>query len=120
MTATHPALQFTEADLLGRVSSVDTSRVAVDVSNSVLLTRIGIGNLIAIKGSTAREFLIAITERVTVSSQGSKGTLASGSAARGFPRSTKRYQAFRFMLRQTFRAMAVSQVISLLWFLKPG
>jgi hypothetical protein len=65
MTATPAALQFTEADLLGRVSSVDTSRVAVDVSNSVLLTRIGIGNLIAIKGSTEREFLIAITERVT-------------------------------------------------------
>lgn len=65
MTATLAALQFVEADLLGRVSSVDTSRVAVDVSNSVLLTRIGIGNLIAIKGSTEREFLIAITERVT-------------------------------------------------------
>lgn len=59
------ALQFAEADLLGCVSSVDTSRVAVDVSNSELLTRIGIGNLIAIKGSTEREFLIAITERVT-------------------------------------------------------
>lgn len=65
MTATPAALQFAEADLLGRVSSVDTSRVAVDVSNSVLLTRIGIGNLVAIKGSTEREFLIAITERVT-------------------------------------------------------
>jgi len=65
MTADLAALQFAEADLLGRVSSVDTSRVAVDVSNSVLLTRIGIGNLIAIKGSTEREFLIAITERVT-------------------------------------------------------
>lgn len=65
MIATPAALQFAEADLLGRVSSVDTSRVAVDVSNSVLLTRIGIGNLIAIKGSTEREFLIAITERVT-------------------------------------------------------
>ena len=65
MTANPAALQFAEADLLGRVSSVDTSRVAVDVSNSVLLTRIGIGNLIAIKGSTEREFLIAITERVT-------------------------------------------------------
>lgn len=65
MTATPAALQFVGADLLGRVSSVDTSRVAVDVSNSVLLTRIGIGNLIAIKGSTEREFLIAITERVT-------------------------------------------------------
>ncbi len=65
MTDTLAALQFTDADLLGRVSSVDTSRVAVDVSNSVLLTRIGIGNLIAIKGSTEREYLIAITERVT-------------------------------------------------------
>lgn len=65
MTVTPAALQFAEADLLGRVSSVDTSRVAVDVSNSVLLTRIGIGNLIAIRGSTEREFLIAITERVT-------------------------------------------------------
>lgn len=65
MTATPAALQFAEADLLGRVSSVDTSRVAVDVSNSVMLTRIGIGNLIAIRGSTEREFLIAITERVT-------------------------------------------------------
>ncbi|MBU2854951.1 ATP-binding protein [Acidithiobacillus ferriphilus] len=59
------ALQFSEAELLGRVASVDTSRVSVDVSNSVLLTRIGIGNLIAIRGSTEREYLIAITERVT-------------------------------------------------------
>jgi hypothetical protein len=65
MNAIPAALQFAEADLLGRVSSVDTSRLAIDVSNSVLLTRIGIGNLIAIKGSTEREFLIAITERVT-------------------------------------------------------
>lgn len=65
MTATPPALQFDAADLLGRVSSVDTSRVAIDVSNSALLTRIGIGGLVAIKGSTEREFLVAITERVT-------------------------------------------------------
>ena len=56
MTNTHAALQFVETDLLGRVASVDTSRVSVDVSNSVLLTRIGIGNLIAIKGSAEREF----------------------------------------------------------------
>lgn len=59
------ALQFSESDLLGKVVSVDTSRVAVNVSNSVLLTRIGIGNLIAIRGSTEREYLIAIAERVT-------------------------------------------------------
>ena len=62
---TQPALQFTDSDLLGRVVSVDTSRVAVDVSNSTLLTRIGIGNLIAVRGATEREYLIAVTERVT-------------------------------------------------------
>jgi len=59
------ALQFDEKDLVGRVAGVDTSRVAVDVTNSVLLTRIGIGNLIAIRGSTEQEYLIAIAERVT-------------------------------------------------------
>ena len=65
MTDTPAALQFTEAELLGKVAAVDTCRVSVDVSNSILLTRIGIGNLIAIRGSTEREYLIAITERVT-------------------------------------------------------
>ncbi len=65
MTDTPAALQFTDAELLGKVASVDTSRVAVDVSDSVLLTRTGIGSLIAIRGSTEREYLIAITERVT-------------------------------------------------------
>ncbi|MFA9441777.1 ATP-binding protein [Uliginosibacterium sp. sgz301328] len=65
MNDTPAALQFTEAELLGRVAAVDTSRVSIDVSNSVLLTRIGIGNLIAVRGSTEREYLIAVTERVT-------------------------------------------------------
>jgi len=62
---TNAALQFTENDLIGTVASVDTSRVLIDVSHSELLTRIGIGNLVAIKGSTEREYLIAVTERVT-------------------------------------------------------
>lgn len=61
---TDAALQLSEDDKIGRVASVDTSRVAVDVTNSVLLTRIGIGQLIAIQGSTEREYLIAMTERV--------------------------------------------------------
>jgi hypothetical protein len=65
MIDTPAALQFSEVELLGKVISVDTSRVTIDVSNSVMLTRIGIGNLIAIRGSTEREYLIAITERVT-------------------------------------------------------
>ncbi|SCB55083.1 hypothetical protein GA0061098_103457 [Bradyrhizobium shewense] len=62
---TEAALQFAETDKIGRVASVDTSRVAIDVTNSVLLTRLGIGQIIAIRGTTEREYLIAMTERVT-------------------------------------------------------
>ena len=62
---TEAALQFNEENEIGRVVSVDTSRVAVDVTNSALLTRIGIGQLIAIRGATEREYLISMTERVT-------------------------------------------------------
>lgn len=62
---TDAALQFVDNDKIGRVASVDTSRVAIDVTNSVLLTRIGIGQLIAIRGATEREYLIGMTERVT-------------------------------------------------------
>jgi uncharacterized protein len=59
------ALQFETSDLIGHVVSVDTSRVLISVSDSVLLTSIGIGQLLAIKGATQQEFLIAITEKVT-------------------------------------------------------
>lgn len=69
MTAAPVALQFDGITPLGKVASVDTSRVAVDVSDSVLLTRIGVGNLMAIRGTTEAEFLIAIVERVTRSMQ---------------------------------------------------
>ncbi|WP_054312001.1 ATP-binding protein [Mesorhizobium sp. 1M-11] len=62
---TDAALQFSEDDKIGRVASVDTSRVAIDVANSQLLTRIGIGQLVAIRGATEREYLISMTERVT-------------------------------------------------------
>ena len=62
---TEAALQFANDDRIGRVASVDTSRVAIDVTNAVLLTRIGIGQLVAIRGATEREYLIAMTERVT-------------------------------------------------------
>lgn len=62
---TEAALQFADEDKIGRVASVDTSRVVIDVTNSILLTRIGIGQLIAIRGMTEREYLIAMTERVT-------------------------------------------------------
>lgn len=62
---TGPALVFTENDEIGRVAGVDTSRVAIDVTNSEMLTRVGIGQLIAIKGVTQAEYLIGMTDRVT-------------------------------------------------------
>lgn len=58
-------LNFSGNDLVGKVTSVDTSRVLIDVENSILLTRIGIGYLLAIKGSTQHEYLIGLVERVT-------------------------------------------------------
>lgn len=62
---TEAALQFSDDEKIGRVASVDTSRVSIDVTNSTLLTRIGIGQLVAIRGATEREYLISMTERVT-------------------------------------------------------
>ncbi len=58
-------LQFEDKDLIGRVASVDTSRVYIDVDNHSLLTRISVSNLIAVQGATLQEFLIGITERIT-------------------------------------------------------
>lgn len=58
-------LQFEDAQCLGRVSSVDTSRVLIDAENPQLVTTVAVGSLVAIQGATASEFLIGITERVT-------------------------------------------------------
>lgn len=62
---TGAALDFTDNEQIGRVAGVDTSRVAIDVTNSEMLTRVGIGQLIAIRGVTQSEFLIAMADRVT-------------------------------------------------------
>jgi uncharacterized protein len=62
---TTPALQFDTPDRIGRVAAVDTSKVLIDVEEPTLMTRIGVGNLIAVRGATEREFLIGITERLT-------------------------------------------------------
>lgn len=56
--------QFEDKDNIGVIAAVDTSRAIIDVSNSELLTRIGVGNLVAINGGTPQEFLIGVTETV--------------------------------------------------------
>ncbi|MCC6230494.1 MAG: ATP-binding protein [Phycisphaerales bacterium] len=65
MTSETPVLSFEAASKLGKVAAVDTSRVLIAVENAALLPRAAVGSLVAIQGSTAQEFLIGMTERVT-------------------------------------------------------
>jgi len=58
-------LTFNQSNRLGKVASVDTSRVLIAVENAALLPRAAVGSLVAIQGATAQEFLIGMTERVT-------------------------------------------------------
>ncbi len=58
-------LIFEEQDKIGRVASVDTSKVIIDAEDQAIVTRIGIGNLVAILGATEHEYLIGIVEKVT-------------------------------------------------------
>ncbi|RIL06813.1 MAG: ATPase [Proteobacteria bacterium] len=60
-----PILTFDAPSRLGKVASVDTSRVLIAVENAALLPRAAVGSLVAIQGATAQEFLIGMTERVT-------------------------------------------------------
>lgn len=60
-----PILTFDAPSKLGKVVSVDTSRVLIEVENAALLPRASVGSLVAIQGTTAQEFLIGMTERVT-------------------------------------------------------
>ena len=60
-----PVLTFDAPSKLGKVASVDTSRVLIAVENPALLPRAAVGSLVAIQGTTAQEFLIGMTERVT-------------------------------------------------------
>lgn len=60
-----PVLTFDAPNKLGQVASVDTSRVLIAVENAALLPRASVGSLVAIQGTTAQEFLIGMTERVT-------------------------------------------------------
>ncbi|MFA5945366.1 MAG: ATP-binding protein [Patescibacteria group bacterium] len=59
------SLSFEDVSQLGKVVGVDTSRVLIAVDNATLLPRAAVGSLVAIQGSTAQEFLIGMTERVT-------------------------------------------------------
>ena len=60
-----PAMSFSGADRIGHITSPDSSRVYIDVDDHDLLTRVLVGNLIAVVGRNDQEFLIGITDSVT-------------------------------------------------------
>lgn len=62
---TDPVLNFSENERLGRVAAVDTSRVLISVDAHEHMANVAVGNLVAIKGRTAREYLIGLVERAT-------------------------------------------------------
>lgn len=60
-----PSISFQDSDRIGRIAAVDTSRVIITAEDHSLLTRSGVGQLVAIRGATQQEFLIGMVERVT-------------------------------------------------------
>lgn len=92
MNTVEAALQFTTADRLGKVGAVDTSRVLISVEEHQQMTTIAVGNLIAIQGRTASEYLIgiiekatrSITEKLLVNEAEDDGTIPVGEAQEDF------------------------------------
>lgn len=60
-----PLISFQDSDRIGRIAAVDTARVIITAEDHALLTRSGVGQLVAIRGATQQEYLIGMVERVT-------------------------------------------------------
>lgn len=62
MTAT--VIDFANEPLLGKVARVDTNHVTIIGCDPALVTRVSVGDLVAVQGAMATEFLIGIIDRV--------------------------------------------------------
>lgn len=98
-----PLLQFDISAKIGKVISVDTSRVYIDVENHELLTRISVGNLVAVTGKNAHEYLVGIIERVS-RQLGEEVSLEDEDESGNIPISEKLIDIVRVVLIGTFRA----------------
>ncbi len=96
-------ITFTEDELIGIVSAVDTSRVLIDVNRPALFTRVGIGNLVAIQGTISQEYLIGTIERVTRSTRDE--LLSSTESEDELFVDSKPFDTIRIMLVGTFRTL---------------
>ncbi|MDL2290560.1 ATP-binding protein [Desulfovibrio sp. OttesenSCG-928-F20] len=62
---TAPAIKLTDNEYLGKVSAVDTNKVVIIVDDHDKMTKICVGNLVAIQGTLTSEYLIGIIDRAT-------------------------------------------------------
>ena len=58
-------LNFTENDLLGSVTHVDTEQIIIEIENPLIMGQICVGNLVAIETGKYHELLISLIDKVT-------------------------------------------------------
>lgn len=58
-------LNFTETDLLGSVTHVDTEQIVIEIENTHIMDQICVGNLVAIETGKHHEYLISLIDKVT-------------------------------------------------------
>jgi DNA helicase HerA-like ATPase len=98
-------IDLTTGGLLGLVTRVDTAHVIVDVVDHALLTRVSVGNLVAVRGASTLEFLIGIVDRVTRDTQ-EQPLLDEISDAGEIPIEHAQHDVVRLVLVGTYRTAA--------------
>lgn len=58
-------IAFTENELLGSVTYVDTAQIIVEIENPNIMSEISVGNLVAIETAKKHQLLISLIEKVT-------------------------------------------------------
>ena len=58
-------LNFTDSDLLGSVTHVDTEQIIIEIENPLIMAQICVGNLVAIETGKHHELLISLVDKVT-------------------------------------------------------
>lgn len=58
-------LQFTDDDLLGNVTYVDTEQIIIEIANTHIMGKICVGNIVAIETGKLHEQLIGLIDKVT-------------------------------------------------------
>ncbi len=58
-------LNFSDSDLLGSVTHVDTEQIIIEIENPLIMAQICVGNLVAIETGKHHELLISLIDKVT-------------------------------------------------------